>query len=354
MLDFVRFGMLPVRRLGEEVFRGEGGRRLLAGNALHADLTPESAGGGLYGWVLCGLGQQHGWPVPEGGAGNLAGAMIARLGSAGGRVECGEHVTTVLTASGRAAGVRTASGREVRARHAVLADVAAPVLYRQMVDPAYVPRGLDRDLRRFQWDSATVKVDWSLDGQIPWSHPDARRAGTVHVTEGVRELAVHATELANGDLPSAPFCLVGQYAAFDATRQPAGKECAWAYTHVPQGLDWDDDRRSAFADLMEEQIERVAPGFRALIRRRHVLAPPDLEARNRNLHDGAINQGTAQIHQQLVFRPTPGLARPETPMKGLYLASASAHPGGGVHGGCGANAAKAALLHAAPHRRLLR
>jgi phytoene dehydrogenase-like protein len=354
MLDFVRFGMVPVRRLGEETFDGEGGRRLLAGNALHADLTPDSAGGGLYGWVLCGLGQQVGWPVPEGGAGNLALALVARLRAAGGEVICGERVTAILTAHGRAAGVRTATGRDVRARRAVLADVPAPALYEELLDPAYVPRRMQDDLRRFQWDTATVKVDWSLDGPIPWTHPDARRAGTVHVAESVNALAVHATQLCNGELPTAPFCLVGQYAAFDPTRQPEGKETAWAYTHVPQGARWDGERATAFADLMEEQIEAAAPGFRALVRRRHVMAPPDLEARDRNLRDGAINQGTAQIHQQLVFRPTPGLARPETPVRGLYLSSASAHPGGGVHGGCGANAAKAALLHATPQRRLLR
>ena len=296
--------------------------------------------------MLCGLGQQHGWPVPEGGAGNLAGALLNRLRGAGGRVECGDRVTSVLTAGGRASGVRTAGGREVRARRAVLTDVAAPQLYDELLDPPASRRASATGCGRFQWDSATVKVDWSLDGPIPWSHPDARRAGTVHVTEGVKELAVHATELCNGELPSAPFCLVGQYAAFDPTRQPEGKETAWAYTHVPHDVAWDDERTAAFADLMEEQIETVAPGFRGLIRRRHVLAPPDLEARNRNLRDGAVNQGTAQIHQQLVFRPTTGLARPETHVRGLFLASASAHPGGGVHGGCGANAAKAALMHA--------
>jgi phytoene dehydrogenase-like protein len=197
-------------------------------------------------------------------------------------------------------------------------------------------------MRRFQWDSSTVKLDWSLDGPIPWSHPDARRAGTVHVSDSVASLAVHATQLTNGEWPTDPFLLVGQYAAYDPTRQPVGKETAWAYTHIPQGLEWDP----AFPDRMEEVIERVAPGFRKLIRHRHVLAPHDLEARNRSLVGGALNSGTAQLHQQVVFRPTPGLARPETPLRGLYLASASAHPGGGVHGACGANAAKAALLHA--------
>lgn len=105
---------------------------------------------------------------------------------------------------------------------------------------------------------------------------------------------------------------------------------------------------------MEEQVERLAPGFRALIRKRHVMAPPDLESRDQNLVNGALNGGTAQIHQQLVFRPTAGYGRPETALKGLYLASASAHPGGGLHGACGANAAKAALLHSAPHRAAMR
>jgi phytoene dehydrogenase-like protein len=354
MLDFVRFGMLPVRRLGEETFQGDGGRRLLAGSALHADLSPESAGGGLYGWVLCGLGQQVGWPAPEGGAGRLAEALVSRLRAAGGALECGEHVERVLVSGGRARGVRTAGGREIRARHAVLGDVSAPSLYTELLDSSYVPPHVRDDLERFQWDTATVKLDWSLDGPIPWSHPDARRAGTVHVAEGVEGLAVHTAQLIAGELPKEPFLLVGQCASFDETRQPEGKETAWAYTHVPRDLPWDADRRAEFVERMEEQIERVAPGFRALIRQRHVLAPPDLEERDRNLEGGALNGGTAQIHQQLVFRPTPGLGRPETPVRRLFLASASAHPGGGVHGACGANAAKAALLHAAPLTRLRR
>jgi len=181
-------------------------------------------------------------------------------------------------------------------------------------------------------------------------HDDARRAGTVHVTEGLDELANHAAELARGELPSEPFLLLGQYARYDPGRVPEpGKEVAWAYTHVPSRA-WDESRRDEFADLMEEQVERVAPGFRKLIRKRHVFTPVTLEQANQNLVGGAVNGGTAQIHQQLVFRPVPGMGRPETPVDGLYLASASAHPGGGVHGACGANAAQAALRPAA--RRL--
>jgi phytoene dehydrogenase-like protein len=142
----------------------------------------------------------------------------------------------------------------------------------------------------------------------------------------------------------------------DPTRSPAGTEAAWAYTHVPQrtrgdagddGLTgrWDETETERFVARMEQRIEAIAPGFRASVRGRHVLAPPDFERHNPSLVGGAINEGTAQLHQELVLRPVPGLGRAETPVRGLYLASASAHPGGGVHGAPGANAARAALAH---------
>jgi phytoene dehydrogenase-like protein len=136
---------------------------------------------------------------------------------------------------------------------------------------------------------------------------------------------------------------MGQYASFDPTRAPAGGDTAWAYAHVPQGLAWEEGEGERFADRMEEEVERRAPGFRRRIRARHVLTPPRMEALNANLVGGAINGGTAQVHQQLILRPLPGLGRPRTPVDGLYLGSASAHPGGGVHGGPGWNAARAAL-----------
>jgi phytoene dehydrogenase-like protein len=160
-------------------------------------------------------------------------------------------------------------------------------------------------------------------------------------------------------VPAHPFLIVGQMTTADATRSPAGTETVWGYTHVPARVrgdaggtltgKWDDAEADAFADRMEAEIEARAPGFRTLVRGRHVLAPPALEAADANLVNGAINGGTAQLHQQLVFRPVPGLGRAGTPVRGLFLASASAHPGGGVHGACGANAARAAL--AADRRR---
>jgi phytoene dehydrogenase-like protein len=353
LLRFARMALIPVRRMAEEEFSGVGGGRLLAGSALHADLTPESAGGGLYGWLLCGIGQQLGWPVPAGGAGQITDALVRRLESRGGRIVCEAEVTEVAVRRGRAVGVRTADGTAHPARRAVLADVGAPALYSHLVDRAHVPRRLLDDMRRFQYDNSTVKVDWALSGPIPWEAEDARRAGTVHVTDSMDELTHHSTQVVTGQLPDSPFLVLGQYAEADSSRAPAGEETAWAYTHVPQRVrgdargelegTWDERESELFADRMEAEVERVAPGFRDLIRARHILTPPRMEAMNQNLVNGALNGGTAQLQQQLVFRPTSGLARPETPIRRLFLASASAHPGGGVHGGPGANAARAAL-----------
>lgn len=353
-LRFARSMILPVRRLGEEVFGGEGGRLLLAGNALHTDLAPEMAGSGGYGWLMSMLGQSYGFPVPVGGSSALTEALVDRLVRRGVAVHCGQEVAEVVVRGGRAVGVRTAGGEAVTARRAVLADVSAPDLYRGLVGPEHLPSWVFDDLRRFQWDFATFKVDWALGGPVPWNAPGAASAGTVHLADGMDELSRFAAQLASGRVPDRPFALFGQMTTSDATRSPAGTESAWAYTHVPQhvkgdaGPDglagrWDTGEREAMADRLEGQVERYAPGFRQRVRARRVLAPPTLQALDSNLHGGATNGGTAGLHQQLVFRPVPGPGRPETPLPGLFLASASAHPGGGVHGAQGANAARAAI-----------
>ncbi|MFD0020633.1 phytoene desaturase family protein [Streptomyces sp. NPDC058382] len=353
-LRLARTMVLPVRRLGEEEFRGEGGRLLLAGNALHADLSPEAAGSGGFGWLMSMLGQTYGFPVPTGGSGALTSALVRRLARRGGTVRCGEPVSEVIVRGGRAVGVRTASGEAVRARRAVLADVSAPALYGSLVAEEHLPGRLLADLKRFQWDFATFKVDWALNGVVPWTCPEASQAGTVHLADGVDGLTRFAAQIAMGRVPDEPFALFGQMSTTDPSRSPRGTESAWAYTHVPHrvrgdaggaGLtgSWDVREQETMADRVEAQVERYAPGFRSLIRARRILAPPTLESLDANLHGGAINGGTTAVHQQLVFRPSPGTGRPETPVPGLYLASASAHPGGGVHGAPGANAARAAL-----------
>lgn len=356
LLELARMGVGTARRLAEEHFGGEGGALLVAGNALHTDLTPETAASALFGWLLCSLGQYVGFPVPEGGAGALTTALVRRLEAAGGEVRCNEAVSQVLVRAGRARGVRTAGGNEVLARRAVLADVGAPHLYERLLSEQELPPSLSHDISRFQWDASTVKVDWALREPIPWSAEPARRAGTVHMADSLEDLSRWSTDLATHTLPAHPFLLVGQQSMTDPTRQPPGAETAWAYTHVPRHMHkdalgecsgrWDGDDTEAFVSRMEQRIEDRAPGFRSLVAGRHVFTPHDLEDADANLDLGAINGGTSQLHQLAIFRPTIGAARAETFVGGLYLASASAHPAGGVHGACGSNAARAALAHA--------
>jgi phytoene dehydrogenase-like protein len=231
----------------------------------------------------------------------------------------------------------------VRARRAVLADVSAPALYRELVGLQHLPERLGRDLDRFQWDNPTVKVNWALDRPVPWRSVDTRSAGTVHLGVDLDGFVDFAADLSVRRAPRDPFVLFGQMTTTDATRSPAGTESAWAYTHVPQGPEWTPERVAEQVARVEAAVEAVAPGFGTTIVGRDVQSPADLEDADANLVGGATNGGTAAVHQQLFLRPTPGTGRPETPVEGLFLASASAHPGGGVHGACGWNAARSAL-----------
>ncbi|WP_199440834.1 phytoene desaturase family protein [Umezawaea beigongshangensis] len=343
-LRFARTLTQSVRAYADERYTGEGARLLLAGNAMHTDLGPDQSGSAVFGWLLAMLGQDVGFPVPEGGAGQLTAALVRRLEDRGGRVECGRPVVKVLTARGLALGVRDAHGVDVRARRAVLADVNAPALYLGLVGADALPSRLVDDLAKFEWDDATIKVDWALSRPIPWTAPQARGAGTVHLGADFNGLAGVGNDLACGRVPRTPFLLLGQMTTTDPTRSPEGTESVWAYTHVPRGERWTADRLRRRADRIEQVVEQHAPGFRESIVGRVVNGPAEIQSMNPNLVDGAINSGTAAIHQQLVFRPVPGLSRPDTPIDRLFLASSSAHPGGGVHGSAGANAARAALV----------
>ncbi|HET8642219.1 MAG TPA: NAD(P)/FAD-dependent oxidoreductase [Pseudonocardiaceae bacterium] len=342
-LRISRRAVLPARRLGYELFEGEGARLLLAGSAMHTDLGPDQGGSGMFGWLLAMLAQEVGFPAAEGGAGRITDALVHRLLQAGGRLSCGRRVDKVLVAGGRAMGVRDEHDGLVRARRAVLADVPAPTLYLQLVGAGELPPTLVEDLTRFDWDDATIKVDWALSGPIPWIAAEVAKAGTVHLGADLDGLAGISNDLACGRVPRNPFLLLGQMTTTDPTRSPAGTESAWAYTHVPHEQQWNQDRLRRYADRIERVIEAHAPGFRDRIIARAVVGPRELEAGNPSMVDGAINAGTAGIHQQLFFRPVPGLARADTPVDRLYLAGASAHPGGAVHGGPGSNAARSAL-----------
>jgi phytoene dehydrogenase-like protein len=361
-LSFVRSLLTPVAEQFRSEFGSEGPRLLLAGNASHADIPVDGAGSGFFGLLLSMLAQSVGYPVPEGGAGRLTEAMRDRLVHFGGRVVCDAPVTRVVVERRRVVGVE-ARGQFVRARRAVLANVHAEHLYGRLLRPEDLPAGVKRGMASFRRDPATVKVDYALSGAVPWASAPPYAPGTVHIADSIDELAIFFGQLTAGLIPEHPFMLVGQMTTADASRSPEGTESLWAYTHVPQnargdaagelGGSWDRSDAERFADRMQARIERYAPGFGDRVLARRILTPGDLEARNPSLIGGSLNGGTAALDQQLIFRPIPGNGRPTTPLPGLYLASASAHPGGSVHGACGNNAARAALLHDALRRRTL-
>lgn len=334
--------LLPATVLGEELFAGDAARTLLMGNAMHADIPLDAPGSGVMGYIMTMLAQDAGFPVPVGGAGELTAALVRRAESAGAQVQCGQPVELIEVRGSRAVGVRTAGGRRYRARRAVVADVSAPQLFEVLLPPEAISPGLARSMAHFVWDTPVVKINYALDAPIPWRSPNLNSVGTVHVGADSRGLIQWMADLASGTVPHKPFMLFGQMTTADATRSPHGTESAWAYTHLPRNV---ADRASAekVAAAVDRTLEEHAPGFSGHIVDRHLQAPGDLEGDDANLHRGAVNGGTSALFQQLIFRPYPGFGRPDTPVEGLFLGSASAPPGGGVHGMCGRNAARAAL-----------
>lgn len=364
--ELIRTLLTPASALGRHRFGGDAAGLLLCGNAGHGDIPIGSPGSGVFGLLLTMLGQTVGFPVPRGGAGELAAAMRRRLESVGGEVVTGARVTSVVVEHGRACGVVVDGGQRYDARRAVVADVSAPLLFGGgagrdidgLLAEEHVPRAVRRGMERFELDPGTIKVDWALSGPVPWASPPAYAAGTVHVADSVDQMALALARVAAHEIPAKPFLLTGQMTTSDPTRSPEGTESFWAYTHTPQddapvtdelgeirGV-WDHDDCERMGDRIQARIEALAPGFGSRVISRRVLGPRQLEERNASLVGGSLNGGTAQLHQELVFRPVSSmLGRPETGVPGLYLGSSSAHPGGGLHGAPGHNAARAALFH---------
>jgi phytoene dehydrogenase-like protein len=355
-LDYVRTLLEPAATMGGKRFASEGARLLLAGNASHADIPMTASGSGLLGLLLAMMGQTVGFPVPQGGAAKLTQALADRFTSLGGEIRLNTRVSSIAVHNRRSSGVVTADGEKIDAR-AVVADVAATALYGELIPWSELPQRTRSSMKRFEQDPATIKVDWALNGPVPWSSPPEVAPGTVHFADSVDQLSSSQDAIANHAVPAEPFLLSGQMTSSDPTRSPAGTESMWAYTHVPQevhrdngpdGLtgSWDADEVERMADRMQARIVKHAPDFESRIITRRVLGPHQMQAMNENLIKGALGGGTAGLHQQLIFRPVAGLGRPDTAIRGVFLGSASAHPGGGVHGACGSNAARAVIAAA--------
>ena len=335
LLDFAR--MLPGSAvgLGKRLFEDQGSRAWLYGAAMHGDTPPDGAGSAIAAFYLNLLGHAVGWPSPKGGAERLTDALVSYFESLGGELRTGIRVDKILSENGRVTGVTSADERFPA--KLIVADVMPAALMRM----ADLPNWYRTALRTYVQGASTVKVDWALDGPIPWSNPAVTGAGTVHVA-GTEKEFLHSVAQAHEGLSDEPFLLLGQQSIADPTRAPAGKHTAWAYTHGPQkGVHW-ASATPEVVERMEAQVERFAPGFRDRILARHVLGPAELEARNPNLVGGDVGGGSYRL-RQVVFRPLPKLTPYSTPLKGLFIGSAATFPGGAVHGVPGDAAARAAL-----------
>jgi phytoene dehydrogenase-like protein len=319
MARFGLSGLRSARGLLRSRFEGDRARALIAGCCAHSMVSLRTPASAAFGIVLAMSAHAVGWPVARGGSQRLTEALVAELRAAGGEVETGRRVES-LDELGDAA--------------PVLLDLTPRELLR--IEAGRLPDGYRRRLARYRYGPGIFKLDWALDGPIPWTAPDARRAGTVHLGGTLDEIVASEDAAVHGQHHERPFVLLVQPTLFDPTRAPEGKHTAWAYCHVPRGSTRD------MTGVIESQVERFAPGFRDLIAARSAMDSAEVERRNPNYVGGDINGG-AQDLRQLFTRP---VARPvpySTPVPGLYICSSSTPPGGGVHGMCGYWAARAAL-----------
>lgn len=316
------FGLASIRSargLAESTFRGERARAVFAGVAAHSLLPLEQPPSAAFGLVLAILAHAIGWPIPRRGAQAISDALAEYLRGLGGRIETSAPVVSLA---------------DLPAHRAALLDVTP----RQVLQIAgdRLPPGYRRQLGRYRYAPGSFKLDYALDGPVPWTAPEAALAGTVHLGGSLSEIAASERAVAEGRPPERPFVIAAQPSLFDPSRAPSGKHTLWAYCHVPNGSTFDMTER------IEAQIERFAPGFRSRILARKVTAPADLERENANHVGGDISGGLSDL-RQLFARPAPRLDPYATPTRGIYICSSSTPPGGGVHGLCGYHAARSAL-----------
>jgi phytoene dehydrogenase-like protein len=309
-------GILSAHTVARRRFDSDEAKALFAGLAGHSILSlkaPVTAG---YGLMLGVLAHLVGWPLARGGSQQIADALVSVLESLGGVVDCDRRIDTL---------------DELPAADAVLLDLTPRQVLRVAGDA--LPKRYRRALGRYRYGAGVFKMDWALDGPIPWANPDCARAATVHLGGTLEQITASEAEVQAGRHPERPYVLLSQPTLFDATRAPAGIQTVWAYCHVPNGSTID------MTDRVEAQVERFAPGFRDRIVGRHAMDTKAVEAHGANYIGGDINGGVADL-RQFVRRPTIGLHPWRTPIDGVYLCSSSTPPGGGVHGMCGWHAAR--------------
>jgi phytoene dehydrogenase-like protein len=302
-----------------ERFKENPARGLFAGMAAHAIQPLSNLSTTAIGLVLMATGHLKGWPIPKGGSKSIANALAGYFKSLGGKIETGTFVSSL---------------EQLPSAHAVLFDVTPKQLL-QIAGHKF-SNIYTWQLERYRYGMGVFKVDWALDGPIPFTAEACKQAGTVHLGNTFEEIAEGELKTSKGQQAEKPFVLLAQQSLFDASRAPEGKQTAWAYCHVPNGSTQD------MTAIIENQVERFAPGFKDRILAKHTMNTEQMEAHNRNYIGGDINGGILDLGQ-LFTRPALRWSPYKTSAKGLYICSSSTPPGGGVHGMCGYNAGKKVL-----------
>jgi phytoene dehydrogenase-like protein len=316
-----RFGLkgLQSAKAISKKFSTEKAKGLWAGMAAHSIMPLSNIATAAIGLVLMAAGHLRGWPIPKGGSQQMANALAAYFVSIGGKIETGLYVRSL---------------EQLPSAHAILFDVTP----RQLLEIAghKFSSVYQWQLNRYRYGMGIFKMDWALDGPVPFKAAECRDAGTIHIGNTFDEIAATEKLTSQGKHADKPFVLMAQQSLFDPSRAPQGKHTAWAYCHVPNGSTVD------MSDAIEKQIERFAPGFRERILAKHVFNTSQMEEYNPNYIGGDINGGVIDIGQ-LFTRPVLRLSPYRTSSKGIYICSSSTPPGGGVHGMCGYHAAGRAL-----------
>lgn len=342
----------PVEAWSAASFEQAAARMLVTGHATHGDVAIDAAGSMPPALLLAMVAQSRGMPVPVGGAGMLAAAFVQAAEQAGVVVRTGVRVTQVVVRGGRAVGVRCADGTGIGVRRAVVADVAPELLARELVGEQHLPAAWLAQLRRHRYASGFCRLDVDLSAPAPWAADSLAEALVVHVTGDVHEVATAQAQVSRGLLPGDPALIVGQQDRADPARVPLGAATLWVECRcpaVPRGDAADElaaDWAPGFADRMLDRLEVHAPGLHDLVVETTVTTPLGLQRRDPNLVGGDVAGGSAAPDQLLVFRPVAGWSPYAVPLGGLYLCGAATHPGGGVHGMPGRNAAAKVLRDA--------
>ncbi len=346
-MEFLRLTFLSARDFLDENFESEEVKAWLSvWVSNHVPFPPEESGTTLFLIVFLGLLQYRGCGVPIGGMGSLVQSLARCLQSHGGAVRTNSTVSKILVRDGRAVGVMLETGEQIEARKGVLASIEPKSLFLKLVGEEHLENSFIAKVKKFKFSTVSqVMIHAALDDWLHYKQEDVRRAGIVQIGESIESVSKAYNQCVNGQLPDTPFMTIDNTTLYDSTRAPPGKHTLWDFVRTPARLKdggWDDVKES-FADKCIEALEEYAPGARALILKKVVLSPADLEAINPNIVNADPGVGKASLDQSLSLRPFPGYSSYRTPIKGLYMCGAYTHPGGGVSGIPGRNAALAAI-----------